>query len=269
MKHIQRITILLFVLTALTLAGFKFYYGQVLDRVNPVIFCDADTIEVSVNDPEDVLLTGMTATDNRDGDLTDTIMVQGVSHLIGNDTAKVSYVVFDSSSNMASFSRYVRYTDYRRPSFSLDGPLVLPVDPEDAVDYVLDQLKASCVLDGDISQNIRITAHNIDDSTPGIYDATFQVTNSMGDVRTIQLKVIVDNYAYARSLIVLKEHIVYLETGSSFDPEAYIQSVSSGSRSDVTIDNPVNTRVPGTYHVQYAVDRSGGVYVTYLTVVVE
>lgn len=269
MKFIQRILIVLFVLTALTLAGFKFYYGQVLDRVNPVISCDSDTIEISVNDSQDALLAGVTASDNRDGDLTDSIMVQGVGHLISNDTAKVSYVVFDSSSNMASLSRYVRYTDYQRPSFSLDGPLILPVEPEDAVDAVLNQLKAYCVLDGDISQNIRITAHNIDDSTQGVYEATFQVTNSMGDVHSIQLKVVVDNYGYARDLILLKDYILYLEAGSSFDPEAHIQTVRSGDISDITIDNPVNTQVPGTYHVEYAMDRSGGVYVTYLTVVVE
>lgn len=256
-------------ITAVAFCGVKFYYGQILDRESPVISCDSDTIEVSVNDPEEAMLAGVTATDNRDGDLTEMVMVQGVGHLITNDTAKVSYVVFDSSSNMATYSRYVRYTDYQKPVFSLDGALFLPVDPDDAVDTVLNQLKASCVLDGDISQNIRITAHNIDDSTEGIYDATFQVTNSMGDVRSIQLKVVVDNYGYARELIRLTDYIIYLDTGSSFEPADWIQSIRSGNISDVEIESDVNTQVPGTYHVSYAMERNGGTYTTFLTVVVE
>lgn len=269
MRFIQRLTIALFIIAVILLCGVKFYYGQILDRVNPVISCESDTIEISVNDSEEALLAGITASDNRDGDLTDLVMVQGVGHLITNDTAKVSYVVFDSSSNMATLSRYVRYTDYQKPSFSLDGPLFLPTDPEDAVDSVLNQLKASCVLDGDISQNIRITTHNIDDSTEGIYDATFQVTNSMGDTRSIQLKVVVDNYGYARELIRLTDYIIYLETDSSFEPADWIQNIRSGNISDVQIESDVNTQVPGTYHVSYAMERNGGTYTTFLTVVVE
>ncbi len=269
MKIIERAIIVLFVVTAIALVGVKYYYGQVLDRVNPEILCDSDTIEVSVNDPEDALLAGITARDNRDGDLTDQVLVQGVGHLISNDTAKVSYVVFDSSSNMATCSRYVRYTDYRRPVFSLDNPLVLPLEPTDAVEWVLNQLKASCVLDGDISHNIRITSHNINDSVEGTYEATFQVTNSMGDAQTIRLKVLVDNYAYARDLIRLTDYVVYLEKGSDFDPQDMIQSIRSGDMKDVNIESSVNTKVAGAYDVCYSIPRSGGVYETYLKVIVE
>lgn len=84
-------------------------------HIPPTITCPSDMLEVSVSDEEAALLADVTASDKQDGNLTDRILIQGVSKLITNDTAKVSYIVFDSDGNAASASRTVRYTDYEKP----------------------------------------------------------------------------------------------------------------------------------------------------------
>lgn len=49
----------------------------------------------------------------------------------------------------------------------------------------------------------------------------------------------------------LTQASVTLEAGSDFQPEDYIASVNSANISDITIDDPVNTGIPGTYYVIY------------------
>ena len=93
-------------------------------HVPPTLKCDTDTLEVSVHDDVNTYLTGVTASDQQDGDLTGNIYISGVSKLISAGTAKVTYLVFDSDHNMASLTRFLHYTDYRSPRFSIKEPLV-------------------------------------------------------------------------------------------------------------------------------------------------
>ena len=79
----------------------------------PILKCDTDTVTVSVSDGDDVLLRGVSAYDNQDGDLTSGIVIGGISKLISDNTAKITYMVFDSDNNMARMTRLVKYTDYK------------------------------------------------------------------------------------------------------------------------------------------------------------
>ena len=90
----------LLVLTVILFASVKIK-DAMTDDTPPVIYAATDLLEISVTDGEDKLLHGMTATDRQDGDLTDKLMVAGVSQLITEDTAKITYVVF------GLFSRYI------------------------------------------------------------------------------------------------------------------------------------------------------------------
>ena len=62
----------------------------------PVISCSSDTLEVSITASNGELLQGITAKDPQDGDLTAHVQIAGISKFIGDKTAKVTYVVFDS-----------------------------------------------------------------------------------------------------------------------------------------------------------------------------
>ena len=73
---------------------------------------------------DSALLDGVCASDDRDGDLTGQVLIRSVSQFTGENTALVSYIVFDSSDNMSTASRSVVYTDYTPPRFALSEPLV-------------------------------------------------------------------------------------------------------------------------------------------------
>ena len=82
-----------------------------VDVTPPVITCSSDSIDASVTAGDEALLQGVMASDDRDGDLTDQILIKGVSPSLTDSSAQVTYIVFDSANNMASVTRTVRYTD--------------------------------------------------------------------------------------------------------------------------------------------------------------
>lgn len=125
---------------------------------------------------------------------------------------------------------------------------------------LLDRLTASDVLDGDISSGIRITSQNVINSQPGVYSVTAQVDSRLGNSVVLPLKVVIT--AGGPQLITLSDYLVYLPRGSAFDAAGYIQSVTAPdgtalSAGQVSIESPVDTSVPGTYHVGYSVTAQG------------
>lgn len=259
MKAIQRITIFLFVVVLGLYIALQVYDRLYADHIAPAITFDSDVIEISVNQPQEDLLAGVTAKDETDGDLTDQVMVKGVTHLITDDTAKVTYIVFDAANNMATGTRTVHYTDHEKPHFALTQPLVYPLG--EAV-TLLDRLSASDVVEGDISGNIRVTAQNVTLNYEGIYSVIVQVTNRLGDVESVPLKLVISNAALTPTF-ELTDYLVYLDVGTEFDPKSYIIHCENSKR--VKIDSGVNTEKAGVYDVCYSYEG----YTVYLTVVVK
>ena len=268
--RITRILLVLIFLAVLVLYTIQDLTGaNAAADVPPVLSCDSETLEISVNDDDSVLLTGITATDAQDGDLTGRVLVSGVSRLIGDSTAKVSYAVFDSDNNMATLTRYIRYTDYRLPRFSLDAPLIYRSGEEVKL---LDRLHADDSIDGDITDAIRVTYTDTAGET-GIHRMNVQVTNSMGDTAWLTLPVIILDGEQEYVDVTLHTYLVYLEQGSRFSPSGYLESASlngaSISLGNVTTSGEVDTDTPGIYNVAYTCvygSRSG---TAVLTVVVE
>ena len=263
MKALHRITILLFVLALGVYFGVQYYYNTTLDRVSPVLNCGDEILDGSVRDGDAALLAGVTATDNVDGDLTDQIMIQGVSRLLSADTARVTYVVFDSSNNMATCSRMIRYTDYEAPRIQLEEPLVFYTYPQsDCMTEMASMFKAQDVLDGDISDRLQITSTNISDSYEGTYSAVVQVINSLGDVESVPVKVVISNSGAAKQLIELSRYVTYVNRSSVFDPDSYI----TYSAARVQIESNVDTGTPGCYQVRYSCEANGQSYEVYMAV---
>lgn len=246
LKLLQRITMLVFAVTLLAFVGLKLYTIRMVDRTPPVIVFDSDVVEVGVGAADDVLLAGVTATDDRDGDITDDIMIKGVSQLITADCAKVTYIAFDSANNMTTASRTVRYTDYEKPRFALTSPLIFPTGGQVSI---LEQLTARDVVDGDLSGSIRVTTQNVDIARAGVYSVTVQVTNSLGDVESLPLKVTMTDSGRTAPQVTLSSYIVYRKVGQGFNPLGYITApANTGS---VTIDSNVDTDRAGIYEVTY------------------
>lgn len=235
----------------------------------PVLSCSDEVLAVSVRDSRDDLLRGVTASDAQDGDLTGRIIISGVSKLVGDNTATVTYVVVDSDSNIATRTRQIRYTDYRRPRFILEEPLNY-TDTQNVA--LLDRLHAADDIDGDITHNIRVSYMQTTDD-PQRCTIDVQVTNSMGDTAALTLPVVIYMDDALRPVIGLTEYLVYLERGSEFVPESYIGAVTYGdgtlTAGHVTISGQVDVNVPGTYYLTYRAEYGNAEGLTVLTVVVE
>lgn len=265
-RTLKTILIICLVLVTAAFAAGQVYSRVVADTVPPVITLDSDSITVSVEDGRDALLRGVTASDAKDGDLTGQIIVSGVSKLIGNNTAKVSYMVFDKAGNMASATRYVVYSDYHRPRFMLITPLVYSLGETVSI---TGRLQAQDAVDGDITSSIRVLSSDIISSTEGVYNLTLQVINSLGDTAQVTLPVTIRAEADGDSAVKLRRYLVYVGLGDNFEPRNYIESVSAGSVSDVRIDSNVDTQSAGCYLVTYTVTSGGRSSSALMTVVVE
>lgn len=266
MRTLKTILIICLVLVTAAFAAGQVYSRVVTDTVPPVITLDSDSITVSVEDGRDALLRGVTASDAKDGDLTGQIIVSGVSKLISNNTAKVSYMVFDKAGNMASATRYVVYSDYHRPRFMLITPLVYSLGETVSI---TGRLQAQDAVDGDITSSIRVLSSDIISSTEGVYNLTLQVINSLGDTAQVTLPVTIRAEADGDSVVKLRRYLVYVGLGDNFEPRNYIESVSAGSVSDVRIDSNVDTQSAGCYLVTYTVTSGGRSSSALMTVVVE
>lgn len=269
MKIIQRVLIVLLVLLAVAHIATSIYETVSGRQDAPTISCPSDTLEVSATDPESVLLQDVTASDPQDGDLTNRVIIGGKSKLISKDTAIVTFLVFDSDDNMGTCTRRIRYVDYHRPQFSITKPLVFTPD-EDIT--LLDHLSAKDVVDGDLTDQIRVSTLSATDNSE-VYLISVQVTNSIGDTAWVKLPVLVKETNPLQPNIQLTSYLIYMDQNSVFDPTDYVSSVTvngnSVSISDVSIDNTVDTSVANTYQVTYTYQSSGHVGTAILTVVVQ
>ena len=91
MRILRMLTAALLAVTAVLYIGNGLYTRLSGREVGPVIECPEEVLEISIYDGTQALLTGVTARDDQDGDLTDRVMVGGVSKLIGGDRAKVTW----------------------------------------------------------------------------------------------------------------------------------------------------------------------------------
>lgn len=274
MKYIRRGIVMLFLASVALWAAVYVLTVRDKDQTPPQITGTTDEIQVSVGATDEELLAGLTASDDRDGDITDKIRVGAHSKFIHKGSCEVQYYVFDSSYNVAQFSRRVTYTDYESPRFILSSPLIYEVD---STVSVMSRVSAKDDLDGDISGKIKIVSSNVNESKEGVYSADLEVTNEYGDVCELELPVhIVEKGFFDEEApqIVLNSYLVYLKKGEQLNPEQYLQKVmeadeSEGNLDDVQIENGADTSKEGIYEVTYTYESSNGKStVSYLIVAV-
>lgn len=135
--------------------------------------------------------------------------------------------MFDSASNFCTFTRPIYYTDYHKPRFSLSQPLVYGVG---STVTLLDRLKAEDVLDGDLTDKMRLTLVNLSVGTEGDYRIRVQVTNSAGDTSMLSLTVMIRNRTARHPVITLSDYLVYA-TGDE-TPEDYRSLITSVLQSE-------------------------------------
>lgn len=232
----------------------------VRDHTPPVITSDREVLELSVNDDSNKLLTGLTATDDRDGDLTDSILIGTHSKFISKGVCDLTYLVFDSSNNVGKFTRRVRYTDYSEPAFSLKEPLMFTSN--DTVS-MFPKISLTDCLDGDISSKVKIVVNDVDSSKVGTYYVTFEASNSYADVVNRKLPVNIVNDTVDSPKIELSDYLIYVNIGDKFNPAQYLKAVSDKFDKKiylkkVGITSTVDTKAAGVHQVRYEYTDSKG-----------
>ena len=270
MRRLRVTIVLVFVLSVIAFIAYNVMARMVEDHTPPVITCDSDTVTVSVEDDDSALLQGMTAEDNRDGDLTDSIRVSSMSNFTEPGKRTANYAVFDSSNQVATYSRTVEYTDYTSPQIQLSEPLRFSMEQMEDINLAENMTVQDC-LDGDISSQIRATfSDNAYISQAGNYEVTVQVSNSAGDTCSVPLTVTVtdssDDEEMDKYYPVLSQYIVYTNVGKSVDLNSLViglerngseylfeddNSFLPGERGDVQVSGSVDYKTAGTYTVDY------------------
>ena len=266
------------VLCCLGFAAHLVYTRQISDNTPPEISFLSDVLEVSVEASEDDLLVGVTAKDSKDGNVTNSVLVEGISGLSSDQLATITYAAFDQAGNVAKAQRTVQYTDYQSPRFSLSAPLVFrSVSAFNLLNYI----GAEDVIDGVLNDRVKATLVSTESalSEEGTHEVEFRVTNSMKDTAYLTIPVDIYPAGMYNATITLTDYLVYVEQGSRFNYLDYLESFQKGtetiflgdSSSDVSVscDSDVNTNAPGTYSVTYTAKSGSYTGYTRLIVVVE
>ena len=221
----KKMNILLAALIVLCVAAFVGY--RMLDRIRtdtkpPQITLGSETPQLSVNDPREVLLSGVSATDNKDGNVTDSLVIENISLLDNSGRLSVSYAAFDKAGNVAKAQREAVFTDYVSPRFTLKQPLLF----RSGVNFdVLTIVDAIDLFDGDIQHRIRATLlEGTSISSVGTHDVQFQVSNSLGDTVTLVFPVEVYDAKTYDAELALTDYLIYLKVGDSFRASDYLNS---------------------------------------------
>lgn len=136
---------------------------------------------------------GATATDNRDGDLTASIVIDASavdSSVPG--TYQVTYNVSDAAGNAAAMvTRTVIYEDRTPPVITLQGdnPQVIILGSP----YVELGATATDNVDGDLTNDIAIDTSSVNLAAIGDYDVTYDVSDAAGNAAVTLIRVVTVN----------------------------------------------------------------------------
>ncbi len=262
MRIARRVILILSVLIAAYYGFLKYGQYKHADNTAPVITAETDDLYVSVESEEAELLADLTAEDEHDGDVTDTLMVMSRTGFVGDNAFKVTYAAFDQTGNMGKYTRTVHYTDYVKPHFMISAPLKFLADAGEADD--LSYITASDCIDGDVTENIIVTYDDGELNHTGLvsYGMTLSITNSYGDVSELNVNVrYQERSTYNQECPALSQYVIYTQKGKKIDLQDYLTGIWSGgyttsfdhtdySTANVYYDlSPVDFKTPGTYTV--------------------
>ncbi|MDC1310092.1 DUF5011 domain-containing protein, partial [Flavobacteriaceae bacterium] len=185
---------------------------NVVDTTAPVITLTGEnpvTVELGATYTDE----GATASDNYDGDITDSIVTETTvdTSVVGSYT--VTYNVTDANSNHATtVTRIVNVVDLIIPILTLVGEDLIYIDQGsnyfDAGATALDNY------DGDITENITVTGE-VDTESFGPYTLIYDVMDSSGNVAISISRTVIVMFAFSVDEISNDKFVVYPNPTSS------------------------------------------------------
>lgn len=225
----------------------------------------------SAAEGQSALLRDVSAYDREDGDLTDSVVVESVSAFDPDGRRTVVYAVCDSDRHVTKVRREITYNDYRSPEFSLKTQLCFTGNV--TASAILGAVKANDVLDGDLSDHIKIDSYISGDA----YDTVgLSVVNSAGDISKVSLNLSLVATMNGLPRVELSDYVVYLPKNGTFNPTSYLRRVMvSGEENPalmgrVHVTSSVDPGTAGSYTVAYEVTADTGITgISYMTVIVK
>lgn len=283
MRRIHNVTIAIFIIAVFVFGFYKYTTIANYEALGPEISMEESSITVSVAATEEELLKGIFATDKKDGDVSDSLMVETMGNFIEAGRRTITVVAFDSDNHVTKATREVVYSDYQLPRFSMSEPLRFPEKTTNILQY----MSANDVIDGNLTSNIKISSdYYVEADEEGTYPVIFTVTNSGGDVA--KLPVTVEIYDASKENqkphIDLSQYVVYTPLGVPIDPWNYVERITIGgnefirrddgilydlspaegqekttiTREEVSITHQVQTHNAGVYEITYQVEGLNG-----------
>ncbi len=217
------------------------------DREGPVITID-ETQQISWHtDMEKAeLLQGVTAVDEKDGDVTDTLIVESIKPQPAGDEAIVTYVAKDNSHNVTKATRKVGYSDSaENTAGESEQQENVQTDPEAETQ---EGTQAEDAAAGQAAET------GVAAQTP---EAMEQQAQALRDEAIAALSPNAPRF-------YLKQHYVTINVGEDFNKLSWVQEISddkddrSRLYQDIRVEGDVNWSEPGTYELAYyAVDSDG------------
>ena len=277
MRILRTLLLLLFISTLIVFGVDQYISYKDRDNNAPVINCGENELHLSVKSSDKDLLLGVTAEDDKDGNVSTTLAVAGKSNFIEKGVIRVDYVAFDSHNNVGTFSRRVVYDDYHSPRIRSNVPLI--TRSENSTDFSFFQ--AEDVLDGDISNKIKITYDSASNESHLEFPFNIEVTNSYGDIEKLQLTLdVVSNREYNRDYPALSEYIIYVPVGGEVDLSSYLIGIRQGDniidfeesdyyKENIIIDDYADYEKQGVYTAEFSLRIAYSTYtVTKMIIIV-
>ena len=252
MKTSTKITILLAFASAALIAaiGVLRFFG---DRRAPQIQIPAEMVTYHEGEDYSVLLAGVTATDNRDGDVTGSLRVESVMPSI-NGQAMVVYIAKDSRNNIGEASRTVLYAAAGEEIVSPTPTPMPTAEPEEEPDEEEPAQEEPTPAP---------TAEPTPTPAPTATPAAAADANEAGRMANEEKIAALDP---AAPKLYLSEYAVTVPAGSEINVLSYISDIQDDTDAyydlsrRVSVNGEVNTGVPGTYEVSlFATDSDGNV----------
>ncbi len=217
------------------------------DRTAPVIKFTDTRISYGENDDIDVLLEGVNAIDDQDGDVSDTLIIDGIYVNDDGTTAKVIYAARDKKNNIAKASREIDY---------MGGKITTTSSIKK-----LDESELGSPNETDTPENKETVS--ADEPASGTETETEDQTESSAETESETEET--EDLPEGSPVIKLSTDKVTIEKGESIDQLSYVESITDDEddtntlwrRISITGDQ-LDRYTAGTYELIYFVIDTDG-----------
>ncbi|MFJ9383511.1 immunoglobulin-like domain-containing protein [Peribacillus sp. NPDC101481] len=195
--------------------------------------------------------TGIKAKDDKDGDLTSVIRVEGKVDTKKVGTYNLTYTVADKAGNVAKVTRKITVYDQVKPVISGAGNKTIKLNSSFSPKT---NVSAKDNADGNLTSKIKVTG-TVNTKKKGTYTLKYTVTDSSKNAATVTRKITIDGTKPVISGANSKTVAYY----STFNPKSGVSAkdnLDGNLTSKIKVTGTVNIKKKGTYTLKYTITDS-------------